>query len=125
LPGEYTVKLTVDGRTYLQPLTVKMDPRVKIPAAGLARQFELAVKISELMEKDYQALSEVRLLRAHSTAEAADAVDQKAAALIGKLATLLEIVDGPDAAPTTQAVASVRELTKALESLRRDVASLK
>jgi photosystem II stability/assembly factor-like uncharacterized protein len=26
-PGEYTVKLTVDGHTYNQPLTVKADPR--------------------------------------------------------------------------------------------------
>jgi hypothetical protein len=26
-PGSYIVKLTVDGRTYTQPLTVKPDPR--------------------------------------------------------------------------------------------------
>ena len=26
-PGVYTVKLTVDGRTYTQPLIVKPDPR--------------------------------------------------------------------------------------------------
>ena len=29
LPGEYTVKLTVAGKTYTQPLWVKNDPRVK------------------------------------------------------------------------------------------------
>jgi photosystem II stability/assembly factor-like uncharacterized protein len=29
LPGTYTVKLTVDGKSYTQPLTVKMDPRAK------------------------------------------------------------------------------------------------
>jgi hypothetical protein len=29
LPGRYTVKLTVDGQSYTQPLWVKMDPRVK------------------------------------------------------------------------------------------------
>ena len=29
LPGNYTVKLTVNGKSYTQPLTVKMDPRVK------------------------------------------------------------------------------------------------
>ncbi len=28
-PGQYTVKLTVAGQSYVQPLTVKMDPRVK------------------------------------------------------------------------------------------------
>jgi hypothetical protein len=26
-PGEYTVRLTVDGKTYTQPVTVKPDPR--------------------------------------------------------------------------------------------------
>jgi hypothetical protein len=29
LPGTYTVKLTVDGQSYNQPLVVKMDPRSK------------------------------------------------------------------------------------------------
>ncbi|MGD0782177.1 MAG: hypothetical protein ABSA30_04865, partial [Candidatus Aminicenantales bacterium] len=31
-PGTYTVKLTVDGQTFTQPLTVKPDPRQKNPA---------------------------------------------------------------------------------------------
>ncbi len=26
-PGEYTVKLTVDGQTYTEPVTIKPDPR--------------------------------------------------------------------------------------------------
>ncbi len=29
-PGAYTARLTVDGRTLTQPLTLKMDPRVKV-----------------------------------------------------------------------------------------------
>ena len=29
LPGTYTVKLTVGGKTYTQPLVVKMDPRAR------------------------------------------------------------------------------------------------
>lgn len=29
IPGIYTVKLTIGGKSYTQPLTVKMDPRVK------------------------------------------------------------------------------------------------
>jgi hypothetical protein len=27
MPGQYTVRLTVDGQTYTQPVTVKPDPR--------------------------------------------------------------------------------------------------
>ncbi len=35
-PGSYTVRLTVDGKAVTQPITVKLDPRVKTPAAALA-----------------------------------------------------------------------------------------
>ena len=41
LPGTYTATLTVDGRSYSQPLTVVQDPRVAVPAAALAAQFRL------------------------------------------------------------------------------------
>ena len=35
--GSYTVRLTVDGKQLTQPLTLRLDPRVKTPAAGLAQ----------------------------------------------------------------------------------------
>ena len=37
-PGHYTVRLTVNGKTYTQPLTLRLDPRVKTPAADLAQR---------------------------------------------------------------------------------------
>jgi photosystem II stability/assembly factor-like uncharacterized protein len=36
-PGRYTVRLTVNGKSYTQPLTLRLDPRMKTPAAGLAQ----------------------------------------------------------------------------------------
>jgi photosystem II stability/assembly factor-like uncharacterized protein len=36
-PGEYRVRLTVGGRAYTQPLSLRLDPRVRTPAAGLAQ----------------------------------------------------------------------------------------
>src|SRR5207237_5776026 len=44
VPGVYTVRLTVNGRTLTETLALKMDPRASITAAGLARQFTLATK---------------------------------------------------------------------------------
>jgi len=44
MPGIYTVKLTVDGKSYTQPLTIKMDPRVKTPAIELKKQYDLSDK---------------------------------------------------------------------------------
>jgi len=40
-PGTYTVKLTVNGKTYSQPITVKQDPRVKTPALVMQRVYSL------------------------------------------------------------------------------------
>jgi hypothetical protein len=36
-PGTYTARLTVDGKRYTQPITLKLDPRVTTSAAGLAQ----------------------------------------------------------------------------------------
>jgi photosystem II stability/assembly factor-like uncharacterized protein len=63
-PGAYTVKLTVDGKNYTQPLTIKMDPRVKTSSADLKAQFVLETKITDAMHRDFAALTQVRKLRA-------------------------------------------------------------
>jgi photosystem II stability/assembly factor-like uncharacterized protein len=151
-PGQYRVKLTVGGRSYEQPLTVKMDPRVKTPAEGLAQQFKLSMQCYEGMGRANQALRQVRQLRTRleevrekvekgTLAEALDKLDEKAAALAGRaqigrgmrgragpreasltavngeLGTLLRILQGADATPTTQAVAGVEEVRQGLEKL--------
>jgi hypothetical protein len=40
--GSYTVRLTVDGRAYTQPIRVVLDPRVKTPASVMARIADLS-----------------------------------------------------------------------------------
>jgi hypothetical protein len=41
-PGKYTVVLTVGGKSYQQPLTIVMDPRVKVSNADLAERYKLS-----------------------------------------------------------------------------------
>jgi hypothetical protein len=53
----------MSGISYTQPLTIKMDPRVKATEDGLRQQFELEIKINEAMHHDYQTLQQVRGLR--------------------------------------------------------------
>ena len=43
LPGNYTVKLTVDGTSTSQPLKIVMDPRVKTSTADLVTQHDLSL----------------------------------------------------------------------------------
>jgi photosystem II stability/assembly factor-like uncharacterized protein len=97
LPGVYTVKLTVAGQSYSQPLTVKLDPRIKTPAADLQQQFELATEISgrqsEISEAQRgvkQLLSQARQLRAQV---------QNNAALVSALDALLQKVEDVGGAP--------------------------
>ena len=44
-PGQYTAKLTVDGKSYTQSFTVRMDPRVKATAAALQQQYSLSLAL--------------------------------------------------------------------------------
>jgi hypothetical protein len=41
-PGNYSVVLTVGGKSFTQPIMLKMDPRVKASSADLAKQFDLS-----------------------------------------------------------------------------------
>jgi len=93
VPGTYTVRLTVNGRAYSQPLTVRMDPRVKTPAATLARQFALSKGVYDDIARTRAALDEVRALRASlratrprvtgDVAAAVDSLERAAGALEG------------------------------------------
>ena len=94
LPGQYTVKLTVEGREYTQPLELKMDPRVLTAPSELAKQFALSRGIDEALRRNNEAIQEVRRLRAQlrdlkgragqgTLADAIGEVDRKAAGLEG------------------------------------------
>jgi hypothetical protein len=76
LPGTYTVKLTAQGRSFSQPLVVKMDPRVPTAPDALAQQFALALRCYEGVGKVQATLKQVRTLRA-KVREARERVEQK------------------------------------------------
>jgi hypothetical protein len=95
LPGRYSVKLTVGGKSYSQPLVVKMDPRIKASEADLRKQFEMEAGAVEGMNESYEALRVVQSLRAQlkdrssakslpaSLAQSIQALDKEAADLEG------------------------------------------
>ena len=63
MPGRYTVRLTVNGKTALRPLTVEMDPRIHTPRAALQRQFDVSLQLAEAMRANFDTLAELRKLR--------------------------------------------------------------
>ena len=62
-PGRYTIRLTVDGSSTTQALTLRMDPRVKTPTAVLEQQFTAAMRLAGLLREGSMALDTVRAMR--------------------------------------------------------------
>ena len=84
LPGVYTVKLTANGHTYSQTLTVKEDPRVHATPLALAAQFAMERQLASGMDHSYDALQQVRKFREDLKQSGGDeARDKQAAALEG------------------------------------------
>jgi photosystem II stability/assembly factor-like uncharacterized protein len=67
-PGNYTVRLTVNGQSMTQPLVLRLDPRVRTPAAGLAQLARLSRALYDEAVATHVAYSQARSL-AVSTAE--------------------------------------------------------
>jgi len=136
-PGDYTVMLTVNGKTFSQPLTVAMDPRVKASAAALQEQFDLSWQLYQLrlklapMGKKFDDIAEQLTKLRAKAAERSD-VTQKLEAFAQTLmkfgpphprpgappslfvlestTRLFNDIQGADAAPTAAVKAAVADL---------------
>jgi photosystem II stability/assembly factor-like uncharacterized protein len=62
LPGTYTVRLTVDGRSLTQTVKVDMDPRNSAGAAALAEAHDLATKLHDGMDQTIALTGQIRAL---------------------------------------------------------------
>ncbi|MFZ0479406.1 MAG: glycoside hydrolase [Terriglobales bacterium] len=56
LPGTYTVRLAVEGKTHSEPLTIKMDPRVKTPQPGLDKKFHAEIRLASILSESSEAV---------------------------------------------------------------------
>ena len=61
-PGRYTVRLRVNGKSYTQPLTLRLDPRIKTPAAGLAQLAALSRQMYDAAASAHAAYGVARAL---------------------------------------------------------------
>ena len=109
LPGAYTVRLTVDGKTSSAPLTVKMDPRVKTAAAGLEKKFQAEKRMASIMTETAHALlqggsirAQLEKLSAQANASTKEAIETSKK----KLTTLLGAPGGFSAPPSQEVTLS-------------------
>ena len=106
LPGTYTVKLTANGRSYTQPLTVRMDPRVKTGVLGLQQQFALSKRL-------YDALVRIdERLRGGPPDPAMSRLSREIAAIYGT------IQEAP-VAPPVQTAAAARDVLNRYDASTR------
>lgn len=147
MPGSYTVVLTANGKSYSQPLTVRMDPRVKAAPAVLSSQFQLSMKLYQTALRVTPAAAQSVDLQKQvkdllKTAQgdvltSAKALDQKLESAAGRATrrpgvvsdaltlgaaqtramALMGVLQEVDATPTTQVVAAAADLEKAIAPL--------
>ncbi len=63
MPGVYTVKLTVNGKTYAQSFTIKKDPRIKTAQLQFQQIHDLSVQAYKGRQKAMQVLTEVKAIK--------------------------------------------------------------
>ena len=148
LPGTYTASLTVNGRTYSQPITVVQDLRVPVSAEGLSAQFQLQQRMVAGIAATYHAFNYVQALRTALGTRTKESAGNAAAAQIATAVQTLDsalapLINGPggfgiahrdlarrlndqlvaDAEPTVSVLAGVdgpcRAIDTALDGLRR------
>jgi hypothetical protein len=85
-----------------------MDPRITTPAAVLAQQFSLATRLATMLNDSYAAWQ-----------QASGDAKRDLARLNADLVTAYDVVEGADAAPTTQAVTTVAGLEQRWKKLQQ------
>ena len=71
-PGSYTVRLTVGGKSYIQPITLKLDPRLTTSAVDLATLTSLTREMYEGARAARAAYTQARALVAALDAASGD-----------------------------------------------------
>jgi len=92
-----------------------MDPRVKTPAADLARQCELSLACIDGMNQTYRSIEALHAMK--SIEPKVKTLEADFTNLHGDMAHLLEVFQSADARPTEPAIAAESEAQKRLAAL--------
>lgn len=76
VPGDYKVKMTLDGASQVQDFKVLADPRYGTSQADLEKQFEFLMKVNRKLTETHQTIKLIRQYR-----EALDSLETKPANL--------------------------------------------
>ncbi|HEX7902971.1 MAG TPA: hypothetical protein VF487_03750 [Chitinophagaceae bacterium] len=150
MPGTYVARLTVDGKIFTQPFTIKPDPRIKTSAADLQKQHDLSLQCYKARIECMEALKAIKAFRSTlqsqltnapvSVAEKLGLLDKQAAAventapgsseasfnrLINSFAGIFSVLQDSDRPPASQAVTALNEALQQLKQLQAKWKDLK
>lgn len=115
LPGKYKARLTVNGISYEQPLTVELDPELKLSKDDLQAQFQISRALSKMQSSVASILSDMGssgLAREAEKYARPLAAGRSGAApkLRENIDALANLIDGTDGAPTASQTKYFHEL---------------
>ena len=102
LPGTYTVKLTVDGKSYTQTVMVKNDPRSPATLADLQAQHDLQMKLYDGARESWDGWHRVAAMRAAVAAAAHNAPPDVTAAAVAFDSALAAVGGNPAIVPAAR-----------------------
>ncbi len=123
LPGNYQVRLTVDGVSQTQPLVIQPDPRNTATPEALRKQFELHAAVNAELTTVNEAVLDLRVQRARVEA-AGKASPAKAAAaddLVRRMTEIEEALVQPRAHASEDALNYPVRLNNMVAALASDV----
>jgi hypothetical protein len=119
LPGNYQVRLTVDGQSYRRVVNVRMDPRVKTSVPDLTTQFMLSRSVTATLSRLARARADIAERLGRATGDTATALRQVAAELQAAYAPLPDLLDAlqeTDVRPRPSVEAAVNDALKRAEA---------
>ncbi len=146
VPGQYSVRLTADGQTSTQSLTIMLDPRIKATQEALAQQLNLAMRLSTMTAESSRAVMQARSIleqiktmssQANGGAlESLNSLQQKVTAILDKadsnpsqeptlhevntdIGSLYADVNRADAAPNEALVEATKEVRRNLADVMK------
>ena len=136
-PGNYSVTLTVAGKSYMESFEIKMDPRVEnegITLADIQQQISMQQKVMDLLsdakqfqnqlEKKLRRLKDQKSAKANAMKKVLKALKNEKGAypqqmLLSQISYLYGMISGADQLPGKEAMDRYEELKNQLNSLQQ------
>ena len=121
VPGQYGIVLTAGSKSFTQPLTVKMDPRVKMSQAALEQQLTLSQQLCDV-RRDLEPIGKIFDSLVEQLTKLRDQslpknVEEKLNALNNTLKELGPPNPRPGQTPSLHALDSAKDLFQAIQGV--------